>query len=332
MGLNYRKSINLGGGFRVNLSKSGIGYSWGAKGYRVTKTANGNIRKTYSIPGTGLSYVEEKNGRKSNIPNSNVIQQDNGIYNINDIKNANIENFRNEEYQQFIQSIEKILILNSISSILCFSIIGLPIGLPLKLYVQNKGKIKLDYEMDDYYSDKFNKRVSAWKNLFECEKVWNVKQTSSTNDIRRNAGASTLINRSTSLLSQKPPFYLECNYPILSFSNNNEKILILPDKLLIIKNGKIGVLSFDDISFDISSSNFIEDGSVPSDAKILGYTWKYVNKNGSPDKRFKDNKQIPKCQYGVIHMTSSTGLNIILQCSNITKTLEFGNLINNIKE
>ena len=28
MGFRYRKSINLGGGFRVNISKSGIGYSW----------------------------------------------------------------------------------------------------------------------------------------------------------------------------------------------------------------------------------------------------------------------------------------------------------------
>ena len=37
MGLRFRKSINLGGGFRINLSKSGVGYSWGAKGYRVTK-------------------------------------------------------------------------------------------------------------------------------------------------------------------------------------------------------------------------------------------------------------------------------------------------------
>ena len=37
MGLRYRKSINLGGGFRVNFSKSGVGYSWGTKGYRVTK-------------------------------------------------------------------------------------------------------------------------------------------------------------------------------------------------------------------------------------------------------------------------------------------------------
>jgi hypothetical protein len=27
MGLRYRKSVNLGGGFRVNFSKSGVGYS-----------------------------------------------------------------------------------------------------------------------------------------------------------------------------------------------------------------------------------------------------------------------------------------------------------------
>ena len=331
MGLRYRKSINLGGGFRVNLSKSGIGYSWGVKGYRVTKTANGKTRKTYSIPGTGLSYVEEKSGKKGNISNPNVIQQDNGIYDVNDIKNANIENFRNEEYQQFILSIEKILNLNLISNILCFSIVGLPIGLPLKLYIRRNAKIKLDYEMDDYYSDKFNKRISAWKNLLECEKVWSITQTSRTSDVKRNAGASTLVKKSLSLLSQKSPFYLECNYPIISFSNNTEKILVLPDKLLIIKNGKVGILSFDDISFDIDKSNFIEGGSVPSDAKVIDYTWRYVNKNGSPDKRYKDNKRLPKCQYGEIHMASTTGLNIILQCSSIEKTLEFGKLINNIE-
>ena len=59
MGLRYRKSINLGGGFRINLSKSGVGYSWGVKGYRITKTAKGTIRRTASIPGTGISYVHE---------------------------------------------------------------------------------------------------------------------------------------------------------------------------------------------------------------------------------------------------------------------------------
>lgn len=48
MGFRYRKSINLGKGFRVNISKSGIGYSYGVKGARITKTANGRKRQTLS--------------------------------------------------------------------------------------------------------------------------------------------------------------------------------------------------------------------------------------------------------------------------------------------
>lgn len=73
MGFRYRKSINLGGGFRINLSKSGIGYSWGVKGYRVTKTARGTTRRTASIPGTGISYVHEtgKNNRGNSGRGSN---------------------------------------------------------------------------------------------------------------------------------------------------------------------------------------------------------------------------------------------------------------------
>ena len=59
MGFRFRKSINLGGGFRINLSRSGIGCSWGTKGFRVTKTAKGTTRVTTSIPGTGISYSTE---------------------------------------------------------------------------------------------------------------------------------------------------------------------------------------------------------------------------------------------------------------------------------
>lgn len=63
MGMRFRKSKNIGG-FRINLSKSGIGYSMGCKGARVTKKANGGTRQTLSIPGTGVSYVTE-NGKHS---------------------------------------------------------------------------------------------------------------------------------------------------------------------------------------------------------------------------------------------------------------------------
>lgn len=63
MGFRFRKSINLGPA-RINLSKSGVGYSFGGKGFRVTKKAGGGTRTTASIPGTGFSYVKDS-GKKS---------------------------------------------------------------------------------------------------------------------------------------------------------------------------------------------------------------------------------------------------------------------------
>ena len=73
MGLRLKKSINLGGGARINLSKSGIGGSIGTKGLRYTKTSNGRTRSTMSIPGTGLSYVSESGkGNKRNSSKSST--------------------------------------------------------------------------------------------------------------------------------------------------------------------------------------------------------------------------------------------------------------------
>jgi hypothetical protein len=55
MGFYYRKSVNLGP-FRVNLSKSGLGYSFGGRGFRVGTTARGKKYTSFSIPGTGVGY------------------------------------------------------------------------------------------------------------------------------------------------------------------------------------------------------------------------------------------------------------------------------------
>ena len=64
MGLRFRKSVKVGP-MRVNISKSGVGYSVGGKGYRVTKKANGGMRTTASIPGTGISYVKDYSTKTS---------------------------------------------------------------------------------------------------------------------------------------------------------------------------------------------------------------------------------------------------------------------------
>ena len=61
MGYRFRKSINLGAGVKLNVSKKGLGVSAGVKGLRVSHGADGKIRVTASAPGTGLSYQETLN-------------------------------------------------------------------------------------------------------------------------------------------------------------------------------------------------------------------------------------------------------------------------------
>jgi hypothetical protein len=58
MGLRFRKSFTFGP-LRINVSKSGIGFSLGVKGFRVSRSAKGKNTATVSLPGTGLSYVQD---------------------------------------------------------------------------------------------------------------------------------------------------------------------------------------------------------------------------------------------------------------------------------
>jgi hypothetical protein len=47
------------------------------------------------------------------------------------------------------------------------------------------------------------------------------------------------------------------------------------------------------------------------------------NIDGTPDKRFMDNHQIPICQYGEISITSETGLNEAYHISSFDKSSQF---------
>lgn len=62
MGWSYRKSINLGP-FRVNISKSGVGYSVGGAGFRTGTSSRGRRYSSFSIPGTGLRYYKSEADR-----------------------------------------------------------------------------------------------------------------------------------------------------------------------------------------------------------------------------------------------------------------------------
>lgn len=61
MGFRFHKSVSLGKGVRVNLSKSGPSLSVGGRGHSVTFSKKGTYGNV-GIPGTGMSYREKISG------------------------------------------------------------------------------------------------------------------------------------------------------------------------------------------------------------------------------------------------------------------------------
>ena len=56
MGFYFRRSRKILPGVRMNLSKNGVGFSFGTRGARYSISPTGRRTASIGIPGTGLSY------------------------------------------------------------------------------------------------------------------------------------------------------------------------------------------------------------------------------------------------------------------------------------
>jgi hypothetical protein len=101
-------------------------------------------------------------------------------------------------------------------------------------------------------------------------------------------------------------------------------LYFMPD-LILYWDRRFGAISYDDFQVQQSSTRFIEDGFVPADATHVGTTWRYVRRDGGPDRRFNNNAQLPILQYGTLAFQSSRGLNIYLQTSTVEASAAFAN-------
>lgn len=328
MGFRYRKSINLGGGFKVNISKSGVGYSWGTKGYRVTKTADGKVKQTVSIPGTGISHVSQlnNNSSKKNHPSSSNTDDSHKI------ESADLNQLSDDNYKVLTNNIKRVITINSYANILlivCF-IVSLFSGLypllliPLawKIYIRMTMKIDIEYELNEYSQERINKISELINILKQNNAIWQITSFTNTQNKKTNAGASRNLQLHKTSFLERTPFYLKINCPCFFIKLQKESVFILPDKLLIIKGTDVATINIDSLDINVCESRFIER-NTPKDASVIDKTWQYVNKNGAPDKRYKNNKKLDVCLYGRISFKSKDGLNVLLQFSNVNTCREF---------
>lgn len=360
MGWRIHKSVNLGLGFRINISKSGIGYSWGVPGYRKTVKANGGTRTTYSIPGTGVSYIEESNPgnlQSQKLPRANSMER----YNLENSKeyavvNGKIDAISTPENKVFVDKLKSILFKNlstwiiAVALILALSflstvvpeniwnwiyllIVGAIIG--LAFFINSRRHILVEYNIDKDIALLVKQRENALSYIFSCDKIWSIESYENVTYSRVNAGASTNIKRKKVKFSYgKPPKYLKVANDLKFYQMliGKTRYIFLPDKILFINSLQVGALKYHDIVVSLESLLFRETETPPQDGIFLYNTWQYVNNNGTPDRRFKNNRQIPVFSYGKIYLKSATGLNVHLMVSSSDKAEKFKNKWDDIQE
>ena len=218
MGWRFRRSINVGFGFRINLSKSGIGYSWGFPGYRVTKMATGGTRTTYSLPGTGISYVEQtgKNNNREdmlylgetkdykNIPVSEIQKNDPILKKINNV--------------MFFNRVSNFLILLSLGSYYNpIFIVNLILGLIIKLIIYTSNRIGIYYEFDEESREMYDSLKEVFIKLSNNKKMWQVNSATQVYNTKYNSGAARNISGCSAFITTRIPWYIKTNIDNASF-------------------------------------------------------------------------------------------------------------------
>ena len=105
----------------------------------------------------------------------------------------------------------------------------------------------------------------------------------------------------------------------MRFENHNgEDIFLYPGIALMPRaDGAFALVDIRDIEIDGSAKGFHEEEGVPPDAEVIGHTWAKANKDGSPDRRFANNYQIPICAYGSSRSgpPAASGRSTCLECA-----------------
>ncbi|EPE4803260.1 DUF4236 domain-containing protein, partial [Vibrio vulnificus] len=340
MGLYIRKSISVGP-FRFNLSKSGFGVSAGVKGLRVGTGPRGNYVR---IGANGIYYrstipigSQERIVDDTIQPNYQESFEAPTHEPLKEIESAHVSQIVDSSSAELLKELNEKQKKSSswpFIFILFFAVVfgihnaELPkwvVALTAVLggvstwvcYTRDTlaKTTVLFYDFDSEMELAYDKLFSAAEQMAKANKCWHISASGKVLDKKYHAGASNLIDRKlTSIMISEPP-RLKTNVKTVSIAVGRQTLHFFPDRVLVYDTTGVGAVSYQDLVVMVGDKKFIEEESVPADALIVGKTWKYVNKSGGPDRRFKDNHELPICLYQELSFTSQSGLNELIQLS-----------------
>ena len=106
----------------------------------------------------------------------------------------------------------------------------------------------------------------------------------------------------TALFHRKIP-NMETNIKVYGIATENRAIYLLPEKVLLLQDGQVRNIKYDEIRTETDYLEYVEQtGQLYSDSTVIEKRWKYINKDGTKDARFKNNIELPVVQCGILDL------------------------------
>lgn len=336
-----RKSVSAGP-FRFNFSKSGVGVSVGVKGLRIGTGPRGHYihagrgglyyRATLNNAGRRQSVVPPQLQTPPVVPFNNddvaMIEIDSGdVMQMRDASFSELLDEMNAKVQQPRMSVILPLGALAIGALAAFAAggAGLLVGvaaLPAiaigKWLDSYRRTSVLYYDLEGDAEVAYRRLTEGFDGLNGCAAKWHIEAGGAVQSLtawKRNAGASHLVDRKPTALTYALPAVVKSNITPPALHVGKQVMFFMPDIVLVEDGSRIGAVSYTDLNVRWQDSSFIETERIPSDARVVDHTWKHPNKSGGPDRRFRDNRQIPVCLYETMHLTSNSGVNELLEFS-----------------
>lgn len=355
---SFRRRIKIIPGVHLNFSKSGITTSVGVKGSSMTFGKSGSYLNT-SVPGLNIYNSQKLSNSNSNrtpeeYNTQQILGEADNIFSadIQEITSQNMQGVKeaiilaHQQRKELKTDLVKIqatlgtskLKLN-FSYILLYGLIKKTIPENIKIDIEAQKEaikqakeqiencyVKLDIDFEPEIQEKYNKLVDTFRKLTTSQKIWDVTSAHFQDRVAARSSASTIVKKRNVKFSLKSLPEIKSDFEALYFQNANGADLYFYPSFIVMYSSKINfaIIGLDEITFNQSYVRFTETGTIPRDSKVIDKTWAKVNKNGTPDKRFKGNYQIPVVRYGEISLQTSTGLNEEYEFSNYESTQDFG--------
>jgi hypothetical protein len=186
-------------------------------------------------------------------------------------------------------------------------------------------RLQTEIELPDGITKAFHRMNDEFAILTKCDCIWDTVGERNTNRVIERTTATRVVERKAVKFQLGRCVLIESEWKVPHLENaNGGDIYFYPAfALYFVSSDNFALLEYKDIQLEFTFSRFIEEETLPSDTITVGQTWAKANKDGSPDKRFNGNYQIPIAQYGKIAIKSATGMNEEYMVSNAERAQAF---------